>query len=197
MIKEKVLVFNKEEMKGFKNLPGVTKNKNDIDYFTFEVAGISFYLTRDKAEDRPQYKQIIPYTVIRHQDKILVYKRTKKGGEGRLHDKYSIGVGGHINPEDGHGTMAISNAISREVLEEIKMFDDTFLIKQVGLIYDDSNSVGKVHFGVVFEMTLPDKIDKLPVPAEDSLAEFQWLTPGETKKIKTLENWSKMALEIL
>ena len=59
-----------------------------------------FFVERDHAERNPALKQIIPYTVVQVEDRVLLLRRLRTGGERRLHDKLSIGVGGHINPVD-------------------------------------------------------------------------------------------------
>ena len=59
-----------------------------------------FFMDRGAAEEDPTHKQIIPYCVFRHGDRVLHYTRGKAGGESRLHAKISVGVGGHVNPVD-------------------------------------------------------------------------------------------------
>ena len=62
-------------------------------------------MERDYAERRPELKQVIPYGIVTCEERVLLVRRTKGGGEARLHDKLSIGIGGHINPVDaGSGT---------------------------------------------------------------------------------------------
>ena len=53
------------------------------------------FMPRDEAEQRPDYKQIIPYVILRRGDEVFVTRRLSKGGEARLHGKISIGIGGH------------------------------------------------------------------------------------------------------
>ena len=50
-------------------------------------------------EEDPCFKQVIPYLIIERDNGILVYQGTK-AGDARLHDRMSIGVGGHINDRD-------------------------------------------------------------------------------------------------
>jgi predicted NUDIX family phosphoesterase len=59
-----------------------------------------FYVERARAEREPAWKQVIPYAVVVRGSEVLLMKRLRKGGEGRLFDKLSIGVGGHLNPVD-------------------------------------------------------------------------------------------------
>ena len=201
MTKEKVLVFSKEKLKEFHkdDFPGVTTLNASIQHFIHDVLTCTKYIDREIAEQSPEFKQVIPYIVMKHKDKFLVYKRTKKGGEGRLHEKHSIGIGGHINPIDGDRE-AIQNAIAREITEEVDFPDittDQFSLNPIALMYDDSNDVGKVHFGFVWLIEFADSVTELPTPAEDAVANFDWLPKTKIKKVTNLENWSKLVLQIL
>src|SRR2546430_8294422 len=60
----------------------------------------SFFMPRDQVEHDPSFRQIIPYGVFRHGERYLLTKRLRASTEKRLRQLYSLGVGGHINPED-------------------------------------------------------------------------------------------------
>ena len=72
------------------------------------------YVPRPRAETDRSLKQIIPYLVLRDGDRIFLMKRTSAGGDARLHDLYSVGVGGHLNPGDG----GILGGLAREWRED-------------------------------------------------------------------------------
>jgi predicted NUDIX family phosphoesterase len=107
-----------------------------------------FFVERREAETCPAWKQVIPYTVVAFEGRFLLLERLATQGEERLHGKLSIGVGGHINPEDG-GADLILNAALRELAEEVDVGPGVGLTP-LGLLNDDSNPVGAVHVGVVF-----------------------------------------------
>jgi len=101
---------------------------------------------RGEAETDPSWKQLIPYLLLRDGERIFLMRRTKAGGDERLHDRYSIGVGGHINPQDG----GVLGGLRREWVEEIEAdFEPEFV--PIGLLNDDDNDVGAVHLGLVYE----------------------------------------------
>lgn len=115
-----------------------------------------FYVEREYAERTPSLKQIIPYTIVERGGEVLCLTRTKSGGEARLHDKLSLGVGGHINPidltpdaEGQNPRNPIAKATEREVLEEELNVEGPHELHSVGLLNDDSNPVGAVHVGWV------------------------------------------------
>src|SRR5436305_15299213 len=58
--------------------------------------GNNFFLSRAAAEHDPTHKQIIPYAIIAHHDRVLYYVRGKKAGEQRLVAKGSLGIGGQL-----------------------------------------------------------------------------------------------------
>ena len=53
---------------------------------------------RNILEEDPSYKQIIPYAVICYGNEVYMFRRLNKQTEARLHNKCSLGVGGHMNP---------------------------------------------------------------------------------------------------
>lgn len=201
---EKVMVFPEGRME-LLNFIGASSSYKDFDEFFFNILPYASFMNRAKAEKDPTYKQIIPYTLIRHDGKFLAYRRSSTGGEGRLHNKWSIGFGGHINPEDdasGSLQAAIGMCMAREMTEELEWTEQEALVcaeyKETGLLYDPSNDVGKVHFGVVMSVMLPPDFNPDSVKiAEDAIAEIKWVTREEAAGLENLENWSRLVLGIL
>jgi predicted NUDIX family phosphoesterase len=114
------------------------------------------YRPRAEVEKDPGFKQLIPYVIFRHVDTagnqtVLQYTRGTGQGEGRLHSKRSVGIGGHISATDtgldGKGN-PYQEGMRRELEEEVAV-DTPFSLKCVGMINDDQTDVGRVHLGVV------------------------------------------------
>ena len=103
------------------------------------------FVPRQAVEIDPSQKQIIPYLVLRDGGRIFLMKRTRAGGDARLHDLYSIGVGGHLNPGDG----GIVGGLAREWREELEA-DFMPEFEFVGLLNDDTVAVGLHHLGIVY-----------------------------------------------
>ncbi len=121
------------------------------------------YRPRHEVEEDPSFKQLIPYVIFRHTDAagrvhLFQYTRGKGQGEGRLHSKKSVGIGGHISVEDSAAeTSAYEEGMRRELAEEVTI-DTSYREECAGLINDDESEVGKVHLGVVhiFDVETPD-----------------------------------------
>ena len=105
-----------------------------------------FYKNRDVVEEDPSLKQVIPYAVIVRNERVFLFQRLPQGGEQRLVGKLSIGVGGHVNPQDAKDV--VTNALVRELNEELHL-GPGWRHRIVGLLNDDTNAVGSVHVGVV------------------------------------------------
>jgi len=158
--------------------------------------GNNFFLARAKAENDPGHKQIIPYVLIAHGDKVLYYVRGKKAGEQRLVAKGSIGIGGHLNDSDeslfAWDEAAYRAGVEREVTEEIRI-GTAFKDNIVALLNDDTTEVGRVHLGVVhvFKLDHP-KVDK----REAVITNLSFLTREElAARRDTLETWSQLCLD--
>lgn len=108
-----------------------------------ETAGS--YVPRPAAEADTSVKQIIPYLILRDGDRTFLMQRTRAGGDARLHDLFTIGVGGHMNPGDD----SVDGCLVREWGEEL-VADFVPEFRFVGLLNDDEVEVGRHHLGVVF-----------------------------------------------
>ncbi len=79
-----------------------------FDQFISTCSNAEFnFIDRPMAENDPSFKQIIPYIIIQTADlkKTAIYNR--QGSEKRLHDLWSLGIGGHINPIDQENKLVI------------------------------------------------------------------------------------------
>lgn len=154
------------------------------------------FLSRDKAEDDPSFKQIIPYAIFRYGDRFLHYTRGGGSGEKRLASKGSIGIGGHINDDDYASSSLDKDTytigVEREIDEELNITGE-HTQEIVGLINDDSNEVGQVHLGVVHLVTLES--DEV-TPGEDNIVDLQFLSLDELQARKDqLETWSQICVD--
>lgn len=159
-------------------------------------AGFSF-IQRGSAENDPSHKQIIPYIMLQSKDlkNTAVYQRN--GSEKRLHDLWSLGIGGHINPVDVAAKndtfeQILLTGMQRELDEELLKAPEKDQPDFLGVISEDITDVGKVHLGAVFRIITENCEDYLP---GEELFEFKW---EKTEKLSQLnfELWSEMALSL-
>jgi predicted NUDIX family phosphoesterase len=109
------------------------------------VAREGTFRTRAEVEPDRSWKQVIPYLVLRDGERYFLMRRTRAGGDSRLHDLWSIGVGGHLNPGDED----LAGGLRREWREELLAdFEPEFRL--IGLLNDDTTDVGSVHLGAVY-----------------------------------------------
>src|SRR3984893_18395741 len=160
--------------------------------------GNNFFLSRARAETDPGHKQIIPYVLIAHGDKVLHYVRGKKAGEQRLVAKGSIGIGGHLNDTDESLFAWDENAyragVERQVNEEIKI-ESPFEDRIVALLNDDTTEVGRVHLGIVHVFRLAEpKVQK----REAMITNLSFLNRNQLLALRdNLETWSQLCVDSL
>ncbi len=148
MVKEALVVprdilFEERQFEGFLSL-------EKHDFRPMILAHHSYALRTDALEHDISLKQIIPYLVIvnLHLKKVFVYRRAGQGknNESRLWNKWSCGVGGHIEPQDDDDPL--QEAAIRELREEVTM--KIYPVPRiVGFVNDEVGDVEKYHFGVI------------------------------------------------
>lgn len=152
------------------------------------------FIPRDQAECTPAYKQMIPYAVISRGSEFFLLQRTKNGSEKRLHNCYTLGVGGHINLEsDGAEQDPVTHGLLRELEEEVS-FSHPFEQTLCGIIHDDSNAVGNVHLGIYYRI---ETAGEVTVRETDKLS-GTWVSREKLSLYeKQMESWSTLLLPVL
>lgn len=160
--------------------------------FRFVLNNYSF-MERQEAEYNYNYKQVIPYILINFGGDFLLLKRTKKQTEKRLHDKYSLGIGGHINPSVSEKyENIIMEGLYKELNEEI-FCPDLNEFDFIGILYDDSTSVSRVHLGLVFVAVLNTHEFEILEPHKMTAS---WVERGRlVEYYDGFESWSKIIYE--
>jgi predicted NUDIX family phosphoesterase len=185
---EQVLGMSRAAVPGGTDWRGV--KEADFEPFLAAVAQHGEFRARDEAETDPSWKQIIPYVLLRDGERVFLMRRTRAGADERLHDRYSIGVGGHVNPEDGD----VAGGLAREWSEEIEA-DFVPAFEPVGVLNDDSNAVGAVHLGLVFGA---DAGGRAVAIREREKLDGAFATLDEVASVADrLETWSALLFEFL
>jgi predicted NUDIX family phosphoesterase len=195
---EKVLCVKRNNLpKEWVKKRSVMKIKESDFYKTCSTLSFEFK-SRKNIEQDLNFKQIIPYIIIQTKDLkyIAVYKR--KGSEERLHDLWSIGIGGHINPVDSNGN---ENSLKKTIIAGMERELDEELLKMpkadkpifTGIINEEETDVGSVHIGAVFKILTENKNS---YTGGDELFDFQWKKTDDAKHLN-LELWSKLAFELI
>jgi predicted NUDIX family phosphoesterase len=156
------------------------------------------FINREQAEQDPSLKQVIPYILLQnqHADQTAIYNR--QGNEKRLHDLWSLGIGGHINPIDQKNEQVsfkdiLISGMERELNEELIKRPVGEPAEFVGIISENITDVGSVHLGAVFQILTQTPESYLPGP---ELSQFQWTKTQALDRLN-LELWSKLALALV
>lgn len=162
------------------------------------------YAPRPELELDPSRKQLIPYVVLEDEhQRLWTMRRKATQSEARLHDRLSIGVGGHmeqideaITGEDATASSPVINAMRRELAEELFWpSDDPPAIRFYGLINDDTTPVGQVHLGLCFVAQVGDR--PISIREIDKMEGWWERRDRLHDQMQRLESWSALALAAL
>jgi predicted NUDIX family phosphoesterase len=164
--------------------------RDGLPAFLDVIAERGRYALREEVERDPSFKQIIPYLVLRDGERYFLMRRTRAGGDARLHDRWSIGVGGHLNPGDA----GLAGGLRREWREELVAdFEPTFV--PYALLNDDTTDVGAVHLGVV---VLADASGRAVTIRETDKLSGAFAPPDEVAAgAEHLETWSRIVFDAI
>jgi predicted NUDIX family phosphoesterase len=160
------------------------------------------YRPRGEVEIDPGYKQLIPYVIFHHlgedgQPAVFQYTRGTGQGEGRLHKKRSVGIGGHISTLDDCGDAGqcpYEIGMRRELDEEVTV-RTPYTSQCVGLINDDLTDVGKVHLGVVYRFDVEHPAVE---PRETDILESGFRPVTQIlADLSSFETWSQLCMKAL
>lgn len=178
---------------------------DDVDDETFLNSNKMWWIPRVFAENTMDYRQLIPFIVLKYGNLIGIYERTSLSGESRLHHQISVGFGGHISTldlehDDGMVTLnskeTINNCITRELAEELPELSDDYILNmsKIGYLFYPNDAefipkVSRMHIGIVILCQLA----KMPVgETEDSIGNFKFVSLSDIKKyFPAMETWSK------
>jgi predicted NUDIX family phosphoesterase len=179
LVVQRELLFHDGAWSGLKS--------DDMDRYKTVVIQHGEFKPRSAMESDTRYKQIIPYLIFEYRQHYFLMQRRHNASEARLQNKFSLGIGGHIRQEDMIGKNIFDWA-TREFHEEVN-YTGTLDIEPLGLINDDSNSVGQVHVG--FVLLLHGNSETISIKAEHKSGSLVSESTMGTY-IESMESWSQI-----
>ena len=201
ILTERVLVVPTDVFHRLGHFQGFT---SDVDRYLDELFSPEHisYRPRHQVEEDPGFKQLIPYVVFHHRGEqgrgtVFQYTRGTGQGEGRLHHKRSVGIGGHISAIDADAdtsTDPYEEGMRRELDEEV-IIETRYTPHCVGLINDDQTEVGSVHLGVVHRFDVERPAVR---PREEEIIQSGFRPVDEIlADLSGFETWSVICMEAL
>lgn len=169
------------------------------------------HIARTTAEETEEFKQVITYVLVTHKKHVLSFRRGRFNRAAQfLRGSLCIGFGGHVTDEDyslfsGEDFGIRENAV-RELTEEVKVegLDPAIQAERLsflGLINDNSTSLGRKHLAVVYQYEVPeDAWDKWQEVSKHELSinELRWInTETESINLVEFEYWSQLCWRAL
>ena len=199
---EQILVAPREAVFQSETLTfqGLTGEQKQTDSIMKHIKETYKEMRRGDAEEDPSFKQPIPYVVIRRGSEVFAYERLAGGGESRLHNKLSLGFGGHMNHiEAGSFDDVLRINTDRELNEELHLAEsDKVSIQTIGLINDDESEVGRVHIGILSVLDVVEHAN-VEVKETEQIAGY-WMSLEQLKEkdnYDRMETWSQYVVDLL
>jgi len=183
---------------------GIIKGNSEV---LRRIVQNGLFLRRNELEEDPSFKQIIPYAIIsnkeperggvRQSQSFYLFRRTSGQKENRLHNKFSLGVGGHMNPSGSMESIEqyLIDELKRELYEEVKLLNGCFIegIEFIGFINDDTIPVGRVHIGLLYNIRVSNK--EVYVKETDKMT-ADWIDKTNLAEYyKGMESWTKITFD--
>ncbi len=157
--KENVLVAPRKLLE--KRIYGEFKefNKSNFEEILDDIC--FFFKNRPDAEADKSVKQFVTFTLFRHKNFVLIYKRgAYTTASETLKGAYSVGFGGHVNDNDfdlfNHGVDALLFNSSRELMEELYLDQEYSSVDEIsacstmhGFINVDCTDDAKQHIAAL------------------------------------------------
>lgn len=152
---------------------------------------------RNELEEDPSFKQIIPYGVISCKNSYFLFKRTSGQTEQRLHNKFTLGVGGHMNPPYSMVSeeQYLIDELKRELFEEVRLSNGSSIedIEFIGFINDETIPVSRVHIGLLYNIRVSGK--DVYVRETDKMTAV-WIERSDLAEYyEGMETWTKIAYD--
>ncbi len=164
-----------------------------LDEYIDRIRRYGFFRRRGDVEEDPSLKQVIPYLVVRRDGLYMLFQRTSTGGEGRLHGLFSVGVGGHVARADVDGAEDLVAAGLRRELDEELVVPGAWSARMVGVLNDDDNPVGAVHFGLVHLVDVHS--GEVSIREADRLTGTLATAAEVRAAYGAMETWSQLVLD--
>lgn len=154
------------------------------------------WLERARAETDENHLQIVPYAMLQNPaGQWWTYRRA--GGDARLRERFSAGVGGHIETPDAAADLAsmAERALRRELDEELG-FRPVAVAAPVAWLYEGLSPIGRVHLGLLY--ALPWQEAAAPRPAAgEALDGLGFAEAAQIRADERFELWSRLAARFM
>ena len=191
--RENVLVVPRDRLFGGVEWTGF--RDAGLDDLLHRVRAHYHFRPRREVEEDASEPQIIPYVVFRHDDRYFLTHRLRRSSERRLRHLYSLGVGGHINPEDVVDAADPIEAGLRREWEEEVIYHGHFSTRLIGAINDQTTPVGRVHVGLIF--LVDGDRPEISIREVDKLAGALFELDAMRSYYLDMESWSQLIFDYL
>ncbi|MBN1484774.1 MAG: hypothetical protein JXA37_08640 [Chloroflexia bacterium] len=192
---EYILALRREDLFTERALQGFSGDPALVAHFMQRVVERAGFVPRGPAEVDEGWKQVVPYGVALCRGQVYCFERLPQGREAGLRGLESVGLGGHVDRQDGLQVDAalLERALLREISEEVAL--DRPRPGLWGVLNDERNPVGRRHFGFVYRVVVNSPVGRSREP-DKIRGRFVSLETARSR-YGQMESWSQIVLEAL
>jgi predicted NUDIX family phosphoesterase len=166
------------------------KTLEEMETIISKLEEASYFIPRWKSDDNPEEVELIAYISFGNPDMLFTYKRVKNG-DARGNGKWSVGIGGHINPCDSKDL--IYGSAIREIQEEVGVEVDLCELEPQGFIRCKQSAFDLDHLGIHINVDF----GIATVEEEDKMYAIGMINTPALKELfyDQLENWTKIIID--
>jgi len=161
-------------------------------------------ISKGSADHHPEFRQFVTYSIIKIDNNFyMTLLRKPDSWEERLHNKLTIGIGGHVNSSSCDSTNnqqlfeIIYRSMWREIDEEVNIRKVANLKKEIflGLLNNDAET-DREHIGFVWNLDFACKNIGSIICKEHKLSDLSLFNPEDLKeRFNKFESWSQILLK--
>jgi predicted NUDIX family phosphoesterase len=205
MHRERVLCVPRRDYEQFLTFQGIETGASALLTSLLETERVA-HLPRANAEGNLNFKQIVTYTLVQHEDKLLSFRRGQFSRVASfLKGARCVGFGGHVTEGDadifGYQDQGVRTCAAREIEEELQssfgpLNIDPSSLELLGILNDDSSEVGRKHVAIVFKYTIVNWEGWSSIrEGEPGVRSLKWIEINDLRlDLNDFEYWSQLCI---
>lgn len=150
---------------------------------------------RTPCETDESWLQLIPYVLLANEkNELWCYRRT--GGDKRLVERRSCGLGGHVERPDEVPDVAeiLNNCAWRELGEELVSVEAVGSLRPLAWIHERESAVGRVHLGILY-LGQWQGTDEPQITEGEPMESLGFFAPETIVDDESFEHWSRLTAD--
>ena len=161
------------------------------------ISKYGMFIYRSKAELNPHLIQIVPCSMLMHNDKIFVFQRRDIDPKYHLYGKTTIWQGCHVPIKNNYSIPKLMKESLRERLGRSLFLSRIFPMEEFGYCWDKNDTGSVQHFGFIYKIDINNNETAMDLKKKEFRKQRGHGLVGKFEHIKTIKSQkTKLGFEI-